>query len=240
MLASAAGIGGGGLNVPILVVAFGFEFNKAVVLSLCAVLGNLVSQLTLNHNSHHPSAKSRPLPYWDLILCFLPAQLCGSTFGIAFRNIPPDTVLECIAMVVLIFAGTKTLIKGIGVFKAESQAKSQTDNTKLLNQQDFVDAEDFRVPRMESDDIVYPWEILKAICACWIVYVSIFLVLAFVKSCSTEYFVLLVIVFVPLTIQITWGIRHVQRYAVLLLLLLLLLHTYTSYHPIYMHTITPF
>lgn len=44
-LASAGGIGGGGLNVPILIVLFGYDYNVAVVISLFGVMGNVLIQV---------------------------------------------------------------------------------------------------------------------------------------------------------------------------------------------------
>lgn len=45
-LSASAGIGGGALNVPILLLIFGYEYKTAVTLSLCCVLGNVLSQVT--------------------------------------------------------------------------------------------------------------------------------------------------------------------------------------------------
>lgn len=67
-LASAAGIGGGGLTLPVLIIIFGFSFHKSVVLSLCSVLGNTLLQVTINASLRHPQEISRPLIYWDAIL----------------------------------------------------------------------------------------------------------------------------------------------------------------------------
>ena len=46
ILSSSAGIGGGALNVPVLLSVFGYDYKQAVVLSTCVVLGNVLSQLS--------------------------------------------------------------------------------------------------------------------------------------------------------------------------------------------------
>ncbi len=74
-LASSGGLGGGGLNVPILLVIFGFDYKTAVVLSLCTVLGNYISQVSLNYKKAHPQLSSRPLIDFNAVLVFVPAQL---------------------------------------------------------------------------------------------------------------------------------------------------------------------
>ena len=40
-IAAAGGIGGGGLNVPILLIIMKYSYHDAVILSLCTVLGKL-------------------------------------------------------------------------------------------------------------------------------------------------------------------------------------------------------
>ena len=80
-LASSAGLGGGGLNVPIFLVLFNYEYKAAVICSLFSVLGNHLAQTSLNWNKSHPNMKSRSLIYWEVILIVLPAQLAGSNIG---------------------------------------------------------------------------------------------------------------------------------------------------------------
>jgi hypothetical protein len=78
-LASAAGVGGGGLSV--LLVVFNFGFRKGVLLSLWTVFGNILAQTLLAIHTHHPLDKCRTLVYWDLIFVSLPAKLFGATIG---------------------------------------------------------------------------------------------------------------------------------------------------------------
>ena len=47
-LSAAAGLGGGALNVPILLLIFGYDYKTAVVLSIFCVLGNVLSQVSGN------------------------------------------------------------------------------------------------------------------------------------------------------------------------------------------------
>jgi uncharacterized membrane protein YfcA len=92
-LAAAGGIGGGALNVPILLAVFGYPYKEAVVLSLCAVAGNTLSQVAVNIRKRHPLDKSRPLIYFDAALVLTPAQLGGNDIGVVLASILPTTVL---------------------------------------------------------------------------------------------------------------------------------------------------
>lgn len=131
-LSAAGGIGGGGVIVPILLVVGKFSFQKASVLSLCCVLGNHVAQSSINWSRHHPLIKQRPLIYWDAILVLLPPILGGSNIGVIISKISPDTVLEIIAMIVLLYAIFKT------TKKARAYYLHEIDPTGTMKYQKFI------------------------------------------------------------------------------------------------------
>lgn len=120
--ASAGGIGGGGLNVPILLVILGFKYKQATVLSLCTVLGNYLSQIFVNWDRSHPLLPSRPLIYFEIIIVLVPAQLGGNNIGVIVAEIFPDSLLLLVAMIVVIYAQIKTTRKAIKLYKKESLA----------------------------------------------------------------------------------------------------------------------
>jgi len=92
-LAAAGGIGGGALNVPILLAVFGYSYKEAVVLSLCAVAGNTLSQVIVNSHKSHPLDKTRPIIYFDAALLLIPAQLGGNNIGVLLAAVLPTTIL---------------------------------------------------------------------------------------------------------------------------------------------------
>ena len=51
-LCSAAGVGGGTINVPILYFIVGLSFKTAVILSLCTLAGNYLLQV-LNYHRYY-------------------------------------------------------------------------------------------------------------------------------------------------------------------------------------------
>ncbi len=75
ILSSSAGIGGGSINVAILLVIGHLPLETSIILSFCALCGNLISQVAINTFKSHPYNSARPLIYWELILVLLPAQL---------------------------------------------------------------------------------------------------------------------------------------------------------------------
>jgi uncharacterized membrane protein YfcA len=129
IIASAAGLGGGGLNLPLFLVLFKFEYSKSVVLSLCAVFGNITAQILINFRRRHPLNTSRHLIYWDVLLTMLPAQISGANLGVIAASILPPTVLLYAAMTVLTYATIRTFIKGRSYWLAESAMKSKSTLT---------------------------------------------------------------------------------------------------------------
>jgi len=196
-IASAGGIGGGGLNVPILLVVFGFNYDVAVVLSQCTVLGNYIIQSTINFRKHHPIEKSRPLIYWDIVLTLLPAQIGGSNIGVILESVLPVTVLLVLSILVVTFAAIKTGKKGLYLWHKESQAL-------LLSKEEQYDKED------GITTIQYPVMIFIVLAISWAIY-AVLLVTGqtAVTICSPGFIVCLVLIYPLMIALVYWGINYV-------------------------------
>ena len=126
-IAAGGGIGGGGVNTPILLVVLRFTYSESVLLSLATVAGNYMAQFLLNHNLRHPAAPSRPLIYWDAVLILLPAQLGGSNIGAILLRVLPETPILIMALLVTLFAFVGTFGKLSFYIKKENDAKEKLD-----------------------------------------------------------------------------------------------------------------
>ena len=84
------------------------------------VCGNCLAQWYINSDKRHPLNSSRPLVYYDAMVLLLPSQLAGANFGVLIEHIFPPAVLVVVAMVVLLFAGTKLLQKGMRLWGRET------------------------------------------------------------------------------------------------------------------------
>ena len=123
VLSAAAGVGGGGINVPILIAIFGYSFKRSRTFSSCTLLGNYFSQILVNFPRSHPHKSIRPLVYIELILVLLPAQLGGSNIGSILAEILPDPILFVIALCVLSFASIFAYLKGQKLYAKENEAQ---------------------------------------------------------------------------------------------------------------------
>jgi uncharacterized membrane protein YfcA len=125
--ASSAGIGGGGLLCPIYLVVFNYDFDKAVILSLTTVFGNVLSQVCVNSRATHPLLSTRSLIDWGTILTLLPLEMAGANLGVILSPIFPSGLLVIVAMILLIVAGVKIGMKGVYLWQEETAVqRSQT------------------------------------------------------------------------------------------------------------------
>jgi uncharacterized membrane protein YfcA len=106
-----------------LLLLFQFKYERAVALSLSAVVGNVLGQTFVNFDRRHPADPARPLIYWDCVLVLLPAQIGGGNIGVIMATMFPETILVILAMLVLSSAGLSALEKGLLYYKAETAAK---------------------------------------------------------------------------------------------------------------------
>jgi hypothetical protein len=225
-LASAAGIGGGGLNVPILIVVFGFGFTKAAVLSLWTVFGNILAQFSLNYNARHPELMSRPLIYWDVVVVLLPAQLGGASIGVLLSDVCPKTVLILLAMVILLYADTKTLLKGIDKWNKEtlhlkleaslesplldkSTHTEATEDIDIMIQQEL----DERVSELiQHTPLEVPWIQIKALCALWMINAALLVGMNQYGDCSLEKYLFLAATYPVLLSFCIGGFKYVSSH----------------------------
>eukprot|EP00601_Ochromonadales_sp_CCMP2298_P011937 CAMPEP_0173246680 /NCGR_PEP_ID=MMETSP1142-20121109/17463_1 /TAXON_ID=483371 /ORGANISM="non described non described, Strain CCMP2298" /LENGTH=135 /DNA_ID=CAMNT_0014178953 /DNA_START=232 /DNA_END=636 /DNA_ORIENTATION=+ len=118
-LCSSAGVGGGSLNVPILYSIMGFDYDVAVILSLCALMGNYLLQVLINLDKRHPTSPTTPLIYWDAVLVLLPAELGGANLGIIASKAMPKSVVFILAMAVLVVAVYFSTCKALHLYEDE-------------------------------------------------------------------------------------------------------------------------
>lgn len=146
-LAGAPGIGGGGINVPLLMMLNRFTIKEAVPISHIAVMGNALSQLFFNTRLRHPSMPLRPLIHYEMAAILLPAMLGGNSLGIVVSKIFPPTALVLLSLILLIFAAAKTMHKGLVAFrhsKLEMKTSISRSGGNTLNtlQRPVLDARD--------------------------------------------------------------------------------------------------
>lgn len=119
-LAGASGIGGGGLNVPLLMLSGSFLVSEAVPLSHVMVFGNAIAQNLINAPRTHPHSERRALIDLEMPLLMLPSMLGGNTIGVLISPVLPASGVEALAILLLGYAGLKTLYTARKTYKKEN------------------------------------------------------------------------------------------------------------------------
>ena len=126
VLAGMSGIGGGGLNVPLLMLVMNFDvWEEAVPLSHIMVFGNAIAQNAVNLRRHHPLQPGRPLVDFAAPILLLPAQLGGNSLGVLVGPSFPGTIMTILASILLTLAGAKTLRTAVRAFREEQASAAR-------------------------------------------------------------------------------------------------------------------
>jgi uncharacterized membrane protein YfcA len=127
-VSSAGGVGGGGINVPIFLLVFGYSFKRSVINSYYVVLGNAFAQSLLNIGRKHPRFHAHPMIFWEFVAMLVPAQIGGSNFGEFIVKLVPNFALYLLALLVLLFASALSLQKGLVKWRIENKKLAYKNN----------------------------------------------------------------------------------------------------------------
>eukprot|EP00929_Paragymnodinium_shiwhaense_P003775 TRINITY_DN10441_c0_g1_i1.p1 TRINITY_DN10441_c0_g1~~TRINITY_DN10441_c0_g1_i1.p1 ORF type:complete len:464 (-),score=104.30 TRINITY_DN10441_c0_g1_i1:594-1985(-) len=123
-LAMPAGIGGGLLYVPLLLITKVVHTpNAAAALSQPIVVGAALAANVFNMvwQQRHPGKK---LIHIDVTLAMAPPCLAGATLGTLLNTMLPPAVIVVLLLIVILWSLQNSLKKAIAMWKKESAAKS--------------------------------------------------------------------------------------------------------------------
>jgi len=110
VLASAAGIGGGAVLVPLFTMISEFTEHEAIPLSIATVFGaSAFSTLGNFVWEKHPAAPHRPMIAYDAALVLLPMTLLGSTGGVFLNMVCPDWMIVGLLVALCAYSGRRTV-----------------------------------------------------------------------------------------------------------------------------------
>lgn len=127
-LAVAAGIGGGGLLVPMYYIALSLKQTRAVSLSKGTIFGVAIGNFFFISREKHPNA-NRPLIDYPTAIFMQGGELMGVVLGVVFNLLLPEVVTILLSAVVLGFNSYKTLTKAVTKYKAETAKFAKAKKT---------------------------------------------------------------------------------------------------------------
>jgi uncharacterized membrane protein YfcA len=120
MLCTVAGIGGGGITIPILQVFFVFEFKEATAISGISILICSIARFIYNFGQQHPEKKAVAIDY-GLAIIMLPTVMMGSFIGVIMNAAMPDLILQVCLTLLLGFLTVQSAFKAREIMRKENE-----------------------------------------------------------------------------------------------------------------------
>ena len=204
---SGAGIGGGGLYIPIMMLIVDFPTSYAIPTSKAIIFGGSLAVTLFNINKRHPYYE-RPLINYNVASMIEPISWLGTVIGVIINSVIPDWLLYTVQFILFSYTAWSTFKKGL---KDQRNAKQGiAPNNELLVKGTY-------------DGPTYSKGLLWILFGIW----TLFLTISFlrggdgagsiigVKYCSWLYWVLAFGPF-PIYFGITlWIVKIAKRYPVL-------------------------
>lgn len=118
----AAGVGGGGLYVPLILAFLPFDAATATALSQAMLSGGALAALAYNLQQGNPKKPHRPLIDFELALLMGPALMAGAQVGSLLHDTAPNAFLLFLLCAVLIDSANKSITSAKKISAAEASA----------------------------------------------------------------------------------------------------------------------
>lgn len=137
---TVAGIGGGGIILPILVLVMKFSLRQAIALSNLVVFGSALASAIVNLTKRHPNPfVDRPLISFDIVLLMEPITMIGALCGTYIGKIIPEIFLVISLGIVLATVSWRSYTIGMQQYLLEANETNSNISNFL---QTFEEASD--------------------------------------------------------------------------------------------------
>jgi uncharacterized membrane protein YfcA len=121
---SGAGIGGGTLFVPIMMLVIGFPAEYSITQSNPLILGGSLAVTLANFRSRH-HLYDRPLINYNVASIIEPVSWLGSIIGVIINRVIPDWLLYVLQFLLLVYTAWNTLSKGLAEWRKRQKGKEK-------------------------------------------------------------------------------------------------------------------
>jgi uncharacterized membrane protein YfcA len=101
-LSNVAGIGGGGVAIPLAMYFFNLSTKPAIAISSFAIMVSTLARFFYNFNERHPEKITCCAIDYNMTNVMMPLTMMGSLIGAFFYLLFPDLVITIILTVLLI------------------------------------------------------------------------------------------------------------------------------------------
>ena len=129
-LANVAGIGGGGITVPIVMICWGCSTKESVAISGATIFVGSVVRFFYSIDRKHPEKKATSIDY-GIVIVMLPLVLVGSFTGVLVNIILPPLILSSILTLLLIYLTWTSYRSAIKIWRKETVEINKDNVLKL-------------------------------------------------------------------------------------------------------------
>ncbi|CAM6115257.1 unnamed protein product [Calypogeia fissa] len=131
-VASAAGLGGGLLFVPILKLVLQFDSKTSVAMATFMMFGATTAGMALNLMRDHPNEFNKSLVDFDIALLLQPNMLLGISIGVILNIMLPIWLITAFLVVTLVYMAYNTTKSGLKRWNTETELARAKRNQKKI------------------------------------------------------------------------------------------------------------
>ena len=102
-LSNIAGIGGGGVAIPIIMAMFVFTTKPAIAISSFSIFLTTLARFVMNFKERHPDKHNVVVIDYDLVTIMMPTTLAGAQVGAIILVTFPSLIIQVILTAMLGF-----------------------------------------------------------------------------------------------------------------------------------------
>jgi uncharacterized membrane protein YfcA len=205
----SAGVGGGGILVPIFNIILGLSVKESTGLSQAVIASSGIGVALFSLTNPHPHFPTKPLVDFDLVLVLTPALLLGISFGVLVNAVAPGWFITVSICLVLTYMAQKMLRLAINLRNKEREsmtlealrssgadAENGSDDDGVARRENISSEKTWARPKL-------PWTQIAQVIALWIVFAALNLGKSRHGRCTLPYLLFYVLqVFVALAATI--------------------------------------
>jgi uncharacterized membrane protein YfcA len=112
-LCTMAGVGGGAIVVPLVIVLFGFVTKEAIPVATFATFAATIASFIANFRSRHPEKKHSVIYDYGVICVMMPTTLAGAQIGSYILIVTPAVIIQIFLVLLLLALMVQTGRKGL-------------------------------------------------------------------------------------------------------------------------------
>lgn len=122
-LSNIAGVGGGGVAIPIIMATFVFTTKPAIAISSFSIFLTTLGRFIMNFRERNPEKPNVVVIDYDLAMIMMPTTLAGAQVGAIILVTFPSLIIQIILTIMLAFLAIQSTFKAISITKKENLAR---------------------------------------------------------------------------------------------------------------------